>query len=124
MRRQKERLESALNEYRKLRRGFITARIQKAHQSRSTEIRDITFENDEIESRAVHAITSLSENLPILNGVYCDFLQRYSERHTRFIDRRQKLQLTPSCMSFRLRGIALHAKRHDNARLVHFGNHT
>ena len=72
MRRQKERLESALSEYRKLRRGFIIARIQKAHQSRSTEIRDITFENDEIESRAVHAITSLSGNLPILNGIYCD----------------------------------------------------
>ena len=70
MRRQKEWLKSSLAEYRELRRGFIVSRIQKAQQSKSTEIKNITFENDEMESRAVEGIDLLSEDLPILNDLY------------------------------------------------------
>ena len=70
IRRQKERLESMLNEYRKLRREFIATRIQKAHHARPMEIRDITFDNDELETRAADAVESLSEDLPILKGLY------------------------------------------------------
>ena len=70
--RHKERLESALNQYRELRNGFIVARLHQAHHSKSIKNQDITFENDEIERRTAEAIDSLSENLPILKGLYRD----------------------------------------------------
>ena len=74
MHHQKERLESALNEYQQLRRRFIMARIRKAHNPRSIEIMDITFENHKIENRAAEAIESLSEDLSSLRSLYGDLI--------------------------------------------------
>ena len=72
MSRQKEMLESVLERYRDRRHRFIAARIQKPHHSKPMEIRHTTFENDELERRAADAIESLSEDLPVLQGLYRD----------------------------------------------------
>ncbi|WP_144259405.1 hypothetical protein [Methylocystis sp. ATCC 49242] len=72
MRHQKEKLESALNGYRELRREFVATRIRQVHHSKPLEVRDIRFENDEYEDSAVEAIDSISEDLPILERLYRD----------------------------------------------------
>ena len=100
IRRQKERFESMLNEYRERRRGFIIARIRKAHHSKPIDNIDITFKNDEIERRAANVIDSLSEDLPILRGLYRDLfddIQNCTNESTLFV-RNFNIRL-PVCLS-------------------------
>ena len=72
MRRQKDRIESALDEYREFRHEYFRDWIEKARRSNPLHLEDIRFENDENEKRAVDGIVSLSDDLPILEGLYRD----------------------------------------------------
>ena len=111
MRRQKERIESALNEYRKFRREFILDRIEKARQPKSFKLEDVRFENDENERRAADTIVSISEDLPILEGLYRDLFYDIQNGTTEssLIVRHFDLRL-PVCLS----GLGILICKQDN----------
>jgi len=102
LRHQKTKLEAELDGYRDLRREFVAARIRQVRLSKPVEVSDVSFENDNVETRVVEAIGALSEDLRILDLLYQGLSEDIREGSTKsavpVIVRAFNLRL-PVCLS-------------------------
>lgn len=65
-----QKLQSELDDYRKLRGAFIAARMNQVHSAKPIDIKSVTFKNDPLEDQYVEHIKTSSQDLIELEQLY------------------------------------------------------
>jgi hypothetical protein len=96
----KQKLEVALNDYRKLRKTFIATRLKQVQGSEPLEVQDVKFDNDTVENRAAEQVDLLTKHLTELYGLYHGVLDelRSGDDNTAMVVGTFNLRL-PVCLS-------------------------
>jgi hypothetical protein len=95
-----QKLQSGLDDYRKLRDAFIATRVNQVRSTKPMQMMDVSFKNDPLEDRAVEHITTASQTLAELENLYQGVLDALKNGSSDVVLMVRKFDLKfPMCLS-------------------------